>query len=60
VVYRNKEFPIAGIAYTAHDTLDAGRLVVCDVNFLAGKGLRNSTPIHAMLKLIKTESFNGI
>lgn len=60
VVYRNKEFPIAGIAYTARDTLDARRLVVCDVNFLTGKGLRNSTPIPAMVKPIKTESFNDI
>jgi hypothetical protein len=46
--------------HRARDTLDSWRLVVCDVNFLTGKGLRNSTPIAAMLKPIKTESFNSI
>jgi hypothetical protein len=59
-VYRNNEFLITWIAYTARDTLDTERLVVCDLNFLTGKGLRISTPIPAMVKPIKTESFNGI
>ncbi len=49
VVYRNKEFVIAGITYASRDTLEAGNDVSCDLNLLTGKGLRNGRPIDAKL-----------
>ena len=45
VVYRNKEFLIGGIAYTARDTLDPKGGGACDLNLLSGKGVRAGKPI---------------
>ncbi|WOJ89424.1 hypothetical protein RZS28_16765 [Methylocapsa polymorpha] len=53
VVYRNKEFLIGGIAYTARDTLDPKGGGSCDLNLLSGKGLRNGKPVEAKLTPIK-------
>lgn len=45
VLYRNMEFLIGGIAYTARDTLDPKGGGSCDLNLLTGKGLRNGKPV---------------
>jgi hypothetical protein len=53
VVYRNKEFLIGGIAYTARDTLDPKSGATCDLSLLSGKGLRNGKPIEVKLTPIR-------
>jgi len=45
VVYRNKEFVVAGLTYAAYDTLDPKANGSCDLNFLSGKGKRNGKPV---------------
>lgn len=40
IVYRNKEFIVAGLTREAHDTIDLTNHS-CDLNYLAGKGLRD-------------------
>jgi hypothetical protein len=53
VVYRNKEFLVGGIAYTARDTIDPEGGGSCDLDLLSGKGLRNGKPIEAKLAPIR-------
>lgn len=45
VVYRNKEFIVAGFTREEHDTLDLKAGGSCDINFLANKGKRNGSSI---------------
>ena len=45
IVYRNKEFLVAGISFTARDTLDPKAGGSCELNLLTGKGLRNGKPV---------------
>jgi hypothetical protein len=42
VVYRNKAFSVAGYTYSEHDTLAPGSSTNCDINYLTGKGVRNT------------------
>ncbi len=53
VVYRNKEFLIGGVAYSARDTLDPKSGGACDLNLLSGKGLRNGKPVEGKTAPIK-------
>lgn len=43
VIYRNKEFIVAGLTREARDTIDLTSHS-CDLNFLTGKGLRDGKP----------------
>lgn len=45
IVYRDKQFLIGGISYTARDTLDPKAGGTCELNLLTGKGLRNGKPV---------------
>ena len=58
VVYRDKQFLIAGITYTARDTLDPKAGGDCDINFLSGKGLRNGRPVEARFTPIRLSDWS--
>jgi hypothetical protein len=45
VVYRNKEFIVAGLTREAYDTLDPNASHSCDLNFLSGKGKKDGKPV---------------
>lgn len=45
VVYRDKQFIVAGLTYEWRDTFDLNANGVCDINFLTGKGMRKGKPI---------------
>ena len=45
VVYRNKEFIVAGITRDAYDTLDPKAAHDCDLNFLSGKGKKDGKAV---------------
>ncbi|MCC3244533.1 hypothetical protein LG047_04210 [Methylocystis sp. WRRC1] len=45
VVYRNKEFIVAGLTHESYDTLDPSNTHSCDLNFLTGKGKRDGKPV---------------
>jgi hypothetical protein len=45
IVYRNKQFLIGGVSFTARDTLDLNAGGSCDLNLLTGKGVRNGKPV---------------
>lgn len=45
VVYRDKNFVVAGLTRQARDTLDLKAGGECDINFLAGRGMRNGKPV---------------
>jgi hypothetical protein len=45
VVYRDKQFLVAGLTRQARDTLDLNAGGSCDINFLTGKGKRNDKPV---------------
>jgi hypothetical protein len=45
VVYRNKEFVVAGLTHESRDTLDLKAGGSCDLNFLSGKGIRNGKAV---------------
>jgi hypothetical protein len=53
VVYRNKEFVVAGLTYLSFDTLDPKIGGSCDLNFLTGKGLRNGKPVETKFPVTK-------
>ena len=44
VVYRDKDFIVAGLTRATHDTLDPKAGHSCDLNFLSGKGDRDGKP----------------
>lgn len=46
VVYRNREFVVAGLTREAHNTIDLTSHD-CDLNFLTGKGKRDGKPVEA-------------
>ena len=41
IAYRNDNFVVAGYTYESYDTLDPDAELVCDVNLLTGKGIKN-------------------
>ncbi|KAF2992423.1 hypothetical protein OGR47_11245 [Methylocystis sp. MJC1] len=45
VVYRNKDFVVAGLTRESYDTLDPKAVHSCDLNFLSGKGKRDGKAI---------------
>ncbi len=45
IVYRGREFLVAGLTYESHDNLDPRAGDSCDLNFLSGKGVRNGKPV---------------
>jgi hypothetical protein len=45
IVYRNKEFVVAGLTREAYDTLDPKANHSCDLNFLSGKGKKDGKPV---------------
>ena len=45
VVYRNKEFLVAGLTRDAYDTLDPNEAHGCDLNFLSGKGKKDGKAV---------------
>lgn len=53
VIYRNKEFIVAGVTRSARDTLDPKASGVCDLNLLTGKGLRNGKAVTTKTPAIK-------
>lgn len=53
VVYRNKEFVVAGLTREEYDTLDPNVNHSCDLNFLTGKGKRNGKAIEVKTPLRK-------
>jgi hypothetical protein len=53
VVYRNKEFVVAGITYNTFDTLKSEAGGSCDLNLLTGKGLRNGKPVETKFPAVK-------
>jgi len=44
VVYRNKEFTVAGLTHESYDTLDPNNAHSCDLNFLTGRGKHDGKP----------------
>lgn len=53
VVYRNKDFVVAGITRDERDTLDLKAGGSCDLNLLTGKGQRISKPVETKFPAIK-------
>jgi len=53
VVYRNREFVVAGLTRESYDTLDPNAAHSCDLNFLTGKGKRDGKPIEVKTPLKK-------
>ncbi len=53
IAFRNNEFVIAGITFSTHDGLDPKAGGHCDLNLLAGKGLRNGKPVSVSSPPIK-------
>jgi hypothetical protein len=45
IIYRNKEFVVAGLTREARDTLDLKNHHSCDLNFLTGKGVRDGKAV---------------
>ena len=45
VVYRNKEFVVAGYSRDTYDTLNENASHSCDLNFLSGKGKRDGKTV---------------
>ncbi|RTL89795.1 MAG: hypothetical protein EKK29_02560 [Hyphomicrobiales bacterium] len=45
VVYRNKDFVVAGLTRDAYDSLEPNSAHSCDLNFLTGKGKKDGKPI---------------
>jgi hypothetical protein len=45
VIYRNKEFIVAGFTRESYDTLDPNSTHSCDLNFLSAKGKRDGKPV---------------
>jgi hypothetical protein len=53
IVYRNKEFIVAGLTRETSDTLDPKAGGSCDVNFVTGKGKRNGKPVEIKFSAMK-------
>jgi hypothetical protein len=53
IVYRNKEFVVAGLTREERDTLDLKAGGSCDINFLTGKGKRNGKPVETKFPATK-------
>lgn len=53
IVYRNKEFVVAGLTRETRDTLDLNAGGSCDLNFLSGKGKRNGKPVEVSSRPIR-------
>lgn len=53
VDYRDKEFIVTGYVYDERDTLDPKFSLVCDVNLLTGKGLKNKAEFKIEAQKIK-------
>jgi len=45
VIYRDKQFIVAGLTRETRDTLDLKNHHSCDLNFLSGKGVRDGKPV---------------
>jgi hypothetical protein len=52
VVRRNGALTVAGLTYSARDTLDPNAGGSCDLNFLAGKGTRNGKKVEIKAQTI--------
>ncbi len=53
IVYRNKEFIVAGLTRDAYDSLEPNSAHSCDLNFLSGKGKRDGKAIDLKLSAKK-------
>jgi hypothetical protein len=53
VVYRNKEFIVAGLTRDAYDSLEPNASHSCDLNFLSGKGKKDGKPVEAKFPVKK-------
>jgi hypothetical protein len=53
VVYRNKDFVVAGLTRDVRDTLDLKAGGSCDLNLLTGKGKRNDKSVETKFPAIK-------
>lgn len=53
VIYRNKEFIVAGLTREAYDLLEPNTAHSCDLNFLTGKGKRDGKPVEVKTPLKK-------
>ncbi|MDJ0447593.1 hypothetical protein [Methylocystis sp. JR02] len=58
VVYRNKDFVVAGLTRESYDTLDPNAAHSCDLNFLSGKGKRDGKAIEVKTPAKKLESWS--
>lgn len=58
IVYRNKEFVVAGLTREERDTLDLKAGGSCDINFLTGKGKRNGKPIETKFPAMKLANWS--
>lgn len=58
VVYRNKAFVVAGYTYSDHDTLSPGSSTNCDMNYLAGKGVRNTKSFRTSVKAVALKDWS--
>lgn len=59
VIYRNKEFIVAGLTRETRDTLDLKNHHSCDLNFLTGKGLRDGKPVALKAPAPKLADWSG-
>jgi hypothetical protein len=53
VVYRDRQFIVAGLTRDAYDTLDPKGTHSCDLNFLSGKGKRDGKPVEIKTPAMK-------
>ncbi len=53
VVYRNRQFIVAGLTYDAEDTIDLKDAHSCDLNFLSGKGKKDGKAIEIKTQAMK-------
>lgn len=58
VVYRNKDFVVAGLTRESYDTLDPNAVHSCDLNFLSGKGKRDGKAIEVKTPAKRLESWS--
>lgn len=53
VVYRNRQFVVAGLTREAYDTLDPNAAHGCDLNFLSGKGKKDGKTVEIRTPAVK-------
>ena len=58
IVYRNKEFVVAGLTREARDTLEPKSGGSCDLNFLSGKGKHDGKAIEIKSSAIKLSDWS--